>query len=164
MGHRRVTCMKVYRINKEPYRTEPLSVAGSFRHGGRWNPKGVGILYSSRTPELSLLETLVHLPPLTLAEVPPLWLSTLQLPEAPETVFWLDPSRLPDYWKTGTLAETQTILTEWLMDPFCLALAVPSAILDLSYILLLHPAHPDYRRVEVVDQRELVLDARLVRN
>jgi len=156
--------MNVYRINREPYQDDPLSVVGSHRHGGRWNPKGIGILYTSRTPELALLETLVHLPPLTLPELPRLWLSTIRLPDDfPNAVFWLDPVRLPNYWQTGTLSETQTILADWLQEPFCLALAVPSAIIDLSYNVLLHPQHPAYAQAEVVAQRVLPLDGRLVR-
>lgn len=163
MGNRGLGTMDVYCINKEPYHTAPLSVVGSQRYGGRWNPKGLGILYTSRTPELSLLETLVHLPPITLAEVPTLWLSTLRLPDTLETIFWLDPTQLPAHWKTGTLAETQSILTEWLLEPFCLGLGVPSAVMELSYNILLHPAHPGFKRIEVVGQRLLALDARLGR-
>jgi RES domain-containing protein len=153
--------MDVYRINKEPYHTEPLSVVGSRRHGGRWNPKGIGILYTSRTPELALLETLVHLPALTLSELPQLWLSTLRLPDAPDAIFWTDPVRLPPYWRSGTLAETQSILTDWLIDPFCLTAAVPSVIIDLSYNLLLHPAHPSFAQIELVSQIPIPLDSRL---
>lgn len=155
--------MDVYRINKEPYHLDPLSVVGSQRYGGRWNPKGVGILYTSRTPELALLETIVHLPPVTLPELPRLWLTTLRLPDEPDTVFWLDADRLPAYWQTGTLTETQTILSEWLISPFSLAIAVPSAILSLSYNLLLHPDHPAFDRIEQVSQISLPLDGRLVK-
>ncbi|MEZ0606933.1 RES family NAD+ phosphorylase [Fibrella sp. WM1] len=154
--------MDVYRINKAPYHTDPLSVIGSHRYGGRWNPKGRGILYTSRTPELALLETLVHLPPVALPELPQIWLSTLRLPDGPDTVFWLEAARLPTYWKQGTLAETQGILGEWLTAPFCLAIAVPSAILEISYNLLLHPQHPDFSQVELIRQQPIPLDRRLV--
>lgn len=153
--------MEVYRINKEPYHQEPLSVVGSYRHGGRWNPKGVGILYTSRTPELALLETLVHLPPLTLGELPQLWLSTLRLPDETDSIFWLDAAKLPVYWKEGTLGETQTLLAEWLQAPFCLALAVPSVILEMSYNILLHPQHASFAEVEVIRQSPIPLDSRL---
>lgn len=153
--------MDVYRINKEPYHREPLSVVGSHRYGGRWNPKGMGILYTSRTPELALLETLVHLPPLTLAELPQLWLSTLRLPDEADSIFWLDPTKLPAYWKSGTLGETQTILTEWLKVPFCLAIGVPSVILGMSYNLMLHPQHASFAKVKVVNQSPIPLDSRL---
>ena len=89
--------------------------------------------------------------------------STLRLPDTPETIFWLDPSKLPAYWKTGTLNETQSILTDWLLDPFCLALGVPSVVMELSYNILLHPAHADFGEVAVVGQRVLGLDVRLGR-
>lgn len=153
--------MNVYRINKEPYHTDPLSVIGSHKHGGRWNPKGVGILYTSRTPELALLETLVHLPLLTLPGLPRLWLSTIHLPDEADTIFWLDPSRIPAYWKSGTLAETQGLLSEWMAAPFCLAIAVPSAVMELSYNLLLHPQHPAFAQVKVLGQVPIPLDSRL---
>lgn len=155
--------MDVFRINKEPYHTDPLSVIGSRRYGGRWNPKGVGVLYTSRTPELALLETLVHLPPVTPADLPRLWLSTLRLPVIDEAVFWLDANRLPPYWQSGTLAETQTILAEWLNEPFSLAIAVPSVILPISYNLLIHPQHPSFDQIERVNQFHLPLDNRLVK-
>ena len=121
----------------------------------------MGILYTSRTPELALLETLVHLPPLILAELPQLWLSALRLPVEADSVFWLDPTKLPSYWKSGTLGETQTILNEWLQAPFCLAIAIPSVILEMSYNLLLHPQHASYAEVEVVGQSPIPLDSRL---
>ena len=153
--------MHVYRINKEPYQADPSSVIGSERHGGRWNPKGAGILYTSQSPALALLETLVHLPPVGLAELPCLRLSTLGNPEGAETVFWIAPDRLPPYWQSGTLNLTQDILADWLNEPFCLALAVPSAIIDVSYNVLLHPQHPAYAEVVVVGQRPLPLGSRL---
>lgn len=153
--------MDVYRINKEPYHSDPLSVVGSNRHGGRWNPKGVGILYTSRTPELALLETLVHLPPLVLSELPQLWLTTLRLPELTDGIFWIDPAQLPGYWKSGTLRETQAILTNWLSAPFSLAIAVPSVIMEVSYNLLLHPQHIAYTQIEIINQTPISLDSRL---
>lgn len=153
--------MNVYRINKDPYHRDPLSVFGSEQYGGRWNPKGLGVLYTSQSPELALLETLVHLPPVTLLEIPQLWLSTIRLPEGNETIFWIIPDSLPAYWQSGTLAATQDILADWLHKPFSLAVAVPSAIIDVSYNLLLHPAHPAFGEVEVINQRRLPLDNRL---
>ncbi len=152
MEHRWLSSMEVYRITKDPYHSNSLSVIGSHRHGGRWTPKGVGILYTSRSPELALLETLVHLPPLTLSELPQLWLSTIRLPNEANNVFWVNPNQLPSCWKTGTLGETQTILTEWLQEPFCLAIAVPPVILEVSYNLLLHPQHASFADIEIIRQ------------
>lgn len=155
--------MNVYRINKEPYHTNPLSVIGSERFGGRWNPIGLGILYTSCSPELSLLETIVHLPSVLFSDIPNLWLSTLRLPVTLEDLFWMKVPDLPGYWKTGTLTETRSILNDWLFDPFCLGVAVPSAIIEQSYNILLHPAHPDFEAVEIIGQVKIPLDSRLVK-
>ena len=153
--------MNVYRINKEPYHEDPLSIIGSERYGGRWNPKGVGILYASLSPELALLETLVHLPPVTLAELPRLWLSTLRVPDDDDAIFWTDPSRLPSYWQYGSQSLTQQILADWLDEPFSAGIAVPSAIIDVSYNLLLHPLRPAFSQIKVINQRTLPMDSRL---
>ncbi|WP_227699234.1 RES domain-containing protein [Spirosoma radiotolerans] len=37
---------------------------------GRWNPPGVGILYTSASPELALLEQIVHLRSLPYSDLP----------------------------------------------------------------------------------------------
>ncbi|WP_020607467.1 RES family NAD+ phosphorylase [Spirosoma spitsbergense] len=89
------------------------------------------------------------------------WLSTIQLPDEPETIFWIAPNQLPSYWKSGTLAETQTTLADWLVAPFCLAVAVPSVIMNESFNLLLHPEHPAFAQVRVIIQRSVRLDNRL---
>ena len=45
--------MLVYRLCKSTYIADPLSAEGARRVGGRWNPKGFPILYTSATPELA---------------------------------------------------------------------------------------------------------------
>lgn len=72
-------------------------------------------------------------------------------------------SDLPEYWKTGTLAETRSILNEWLFDPYCLGVAVPSVVIEQSYNFLLHPAHPDFEDVKVISQVRIPLDPRFVK-
>lgn len=56
--------MLVYRLYKSTYIRDPLSAEGARRAGGRWNPKGIPILYTSATPELALLEIIAHLNPM----------------------------------------------------------------------------------------------------
>ena len=70
-----------YRLVKERFMDAPLSTEGARRYGGRWNPPGVGILYTSASPELALLEQLVHLPTLPYEDLPRLFLLTLSLPD-----------------------------------------------------------------------------------
>lgn len=132
--------MKLYRILKEPYWHDPLSIVGAELTGGRWNPPGQGILYPASSPELAFLETLVHFLKVPYNQLPRLRVFTLELPAG--EIRWIYPELLPDEWPELTaLPLTQTILGEWLRHPLDLGLGVPSAVVDISYNVLLHPRH-----------------------
>ena len=69
---------------------------------------------------------------------------------------------LPDEWAEPTaLPLTQVIFSEWLEKPLDLGLGVPSAVVDISYNVLLHPKHPLYSTISVVGEQDLLLDRRL---
>jgi len=152
--------VKVYRILKEPYWHDPLSVIGAEIAGGRWNPPGLGILYTATSPELALLETLVHFPGVNYDQLPRLRLFTLQIPDG--EIRWIYPDLLPDAWADATaLPLTQRVFMEWLQQPVDLGLGVPSAVLDISYNIILHPKHPFFSDIQVLGQQDLLLDRRL---
>lgn len=52
----------VYRSSSPRYANEKdlLTGLGSSREGGRWNPKGIAVVYASLSPEAALAETLAH--------------------------------------------------------------------------------------------------------
>lgn len=131
--------------------------------GGRWNPPHIGVLYTATSPALALVETMAHFPSIPYAQIPDLHLLTVRIPDDQEAIFWVNPLSLPAYWRTGTLAETQTVFMDWMESPFSLALAVPSAIIDVSYNVLLHPAHRLYKHVTLVQQSTFPFDQRLWR-
>ncbi|WP_080059262.1 RES family NAD+ phosphorylase [Spirosoma aerolatum] len=152
--------MKVYRILKEPYWHDPLSVIGAEIAGGRWNPPGVGILYTSTSPALALLETMVHFPRVSYDQLPRLRLFTLDIPDG--EVRWIQPDFLPADWAHPTaLPITQQVLREWLQHPVDFGLGVPSAVMDLSYNVLLHPQHPLYQTITITGEMDIALDKRL---
>jgi RES domain-containing protein len=148
-----------YRLVKERFSGSPLSTEGARRYGGRWNPPGVGILYTSASPELALLEQLVHLPSLPYEDLPRLFLITLALPE------WPKPLReLPPTWREGASFEANhQHLADWLVNPDVLALGVPSAVVVESFNYLLHPRHPAYAQIEIVSTSPFSIDSRLWR-
>ncbi|PSR55876.1 RES domain-containing protein [Adhaeribacter arboris] len=149
-----------YRLVKERFINSPLSTEGARRYGGRWNPPGIGILYTSASPELALLEQLVHLPALPYEDLPHLFLVTLALPELPVPL----PELPPDWREEAEYQVNYQALAEWLANPKVLALEVPSAVVVESKNYLLHPRHLAYARVEVINTSPFNIDARLWRD
>ncbi len=150
----------LYRIIRDKYRHEPLSVTGSRLFGGRWNPKGVGVLYATSTPELGLVETLAHAPSVRYEELPTYWVFSL---DVPDDIRYYKRDELPDYWQDDTYDRTQGWLKTWLDAPTQLGLAVPSVLVPLSYNVILHPAHPLFSQITVIDQEVQPVDRRLWR-
>lgn len=152
----------VYRLIKERFVDTPLSAEGARRWGGRWNPKGVGILYTSASPELALLEQLVHLPTLPYDDLPQLFLLTIVLPDNPRII---PPDRLPLNWRDeASFANNHRLLANWLAAPDVLAVGVQSAVVAESLNYLLHPLHPSFSQIQVTQSKPFLLDSRLWRS
>ncbi len=52
--------MELYRLTKEKYGND-ISGTGAFLAGGRWNSKGIRMLYTAGSRSLALVESLAHL-------------------------------------------------------------------------------------------------------
>ncbi len=149
--------MLVYRLYKSTYITEPLSAEGARRAGGRWNPKGYPILYTSATPELALLEIVAHLNP---SFVPQFHLLVLEVPDCQRVI---TPDDLPvDWQETSQYDYCQNYLSEWLKRPQELCVSVPSVIVSRSNNYLLHTLHPDFgSSVKIIENEPFPVDSRL---
>lgn len=133
--------MRVYRLVKERYRAAALDGSGAKTHGGRWNPRGLAVVYGSDSISLAALELLVHL---RRAEVLNHYLLiSLEVPEADLLI--LDEARLPPDWRDDPApASTATVGAIWLREQSSLALAVPSVLVPRQRNILLNPAHPRF--------------------
>lgn len=148
----------VYRVIRRKYAAKPLDIAGTRLNGGRWNPAGIGILYTAEHPALALLEILVHMPRLPYAELPEYRLFKLYIPDS-QRILLAD--ELPDFWNDKTYAKSQFILSDWLSNPDVLALGVPSSVLTTGINYLLHPEHPTFADIQIIDDKPLIIDTRL---
>lgn len=148
----------VYRIIRDKYRHDPLSVEGSRLFGGRWNPKGSGVLYATSTLELGLVETLAHAPAIRYEELPTYWVFSM---DVPDDIRYYGRDELPTYWQDETYERTQRWLSPWLARPEQLGVAVPSVLVPLSYNIILHPTHPLFDQIRVVAQEIQPVDRRL---
>ncbi|MBC7474708.1 MAG: RES family NAD+ phosphorylase, partial [Candidatus Sericytochromatia bacterium] len=90
--------MKLYRIAKEQH-IRDLTGTGARLYGGRWNHKGISLLYTSESRSLATLELLVHTSPALI----PNDLSILEI-EIPDTIKIdnVDINSLPKDWRNYT--------------------------------------------------------------
>jgi len=153
--------MKVFRLAKERagrYRADDLSGSGAALAGGRWNPRGMAVLYTSCYASTALLEARVH----TLGMLPAahLFLVTLEVPDD-DCVNATVPV-MPDDWNAldHDPVSTVTLGRAWLEKGERLAMKVPSVVCPTDFNLLLNPRHPNMRHV-VVEKRIFDIDRRL---
>ncbi|HEU4624348.1 MAG TPA: RES family NAD+ phosphorylase [Steroidobacteraceae bacterium] len=148
--------MRVYRFVSTRF-PDGLSCEGARRNGGRWNSKGVPILYCATSESLAMLELRVHAPhpyPRTrlrfIIEVP-----DDAIDEAPVAA-------LPRGWnKLPPSPASKRFGDEWVASGSSLGLLVPSVIASEERNLLLNPAHAGFREVRLVKKNRLRLDMRL---
>jgi RES domain len=152
----------VYRIQKRQFVDAVLTGEGARLNGGRWNPIGTPLLYASTTPELALLETLVHLDGTPLRDLPPFVRVTIDLPNSIES---LTDSELPTGWNQLKYPEMLPyFLLSRLTETYpTLAFSVPSVILpdSPSRNVLINPLHPLMSQVSTLDVRPHEFDERL---
>lgn len=150
---------KVYRVIREKYAARPLDTEGSRLYGGRWNPTGIGIMYTAEHAALALVEILVHAPRVPYQELPIYKLFTLEVPD--DSIRFIQADQLPAYWNEKTYGRSQYILRDWLNKPDVLTVGVPSSVLTPSINYLIHAGHPAFANVQVIEERPLLIDARL---
>ncbi|WP_128545677.1 RES family NAD+ phosphorylase [Larkinella soli] len=153
--------LTVYRTVKARYSDQPLATEGARLFGGRWNPKGFPLLYTTSSPALALVESLVHQPRVKYEKLPGLMLFTLRVPDE-VTSFPIE--SLPAYWQEESYERTQWLLRDWLTRPSTLVAAVPSVVVPMSCNYLIHPAHPRFREIEILRQEDFPVERRLWRD
>ncbi|WP_407425962.1 RES family NAD+ phosphorylase [Arcticibacter sp.] len=150
----------VYRIIRERFLDQALSSEGSRLYGARWNPKGIGILYTTSSPELGLVETLAHAPGVRYEDLPVYWLSSIEIPD---DIRYYKSEEMPRFWQDKDYERTQHWLTTWLKTPHVLAIALPSVIVPFSNNILLHPKHRLFSQIQLLTQQKIPIDRRLWR-
>lgn len=124
--------------------------------GGRWNPRGVPVVYAGSSIALVALEYFVHL---SGDEPADLVLLEIDAPDGTGAQSVLS-EELPDRWQDD-LAATQARGMEWIQSKGSLVLWVPSAIVPEERNALLNPGHPEWARVRVRLLRAFHFDRRM---
>lgn len=154
--------IQVFRLQKATFASPEniLSGYGAELFGGRWNTVGQAVVYTSATPELSLLETLVHIEELYLNEMPVYVLAIIEIPK--DSILEVALSDLPNNWNDIHITlDNQRFTHNWLESESHLAMAIPSVIVPMSLNYLINPNHPRMKEVKVVEITPFSFDSRL---
>lgn len=150
--------MHVYRIEKEKYK-DTFPPRGSLFAEGRWNRKGMWVVYTSETVALAKLEALAN----SGAQLPAnRYLSTIEIKDkAP--VIQIKPEDLPVYWNQVPYSKTLSQYIQPIIESKeYVAVMVPSIHSPHEYNFLLLPDHPGYAQcIKLTKSEPLEFDKRL---
>jgi RES domain-containing protein len=149
--------MIVYRLSKSKY-SHDLSGKGAERSGGRWNSKGVVLIYTGESRALCTAEIAVHTP---LGNIPfDYQIVTIEIPDA--SIGDVDISILPIGWNSIPHSQlTRKIGDSFISKNIFLALKVPSAVVPGDYNYLINPHHQDISKIIILAVERFNFDERL---
>ena len=152
--------MRFWRICRRRYAAEAATGTGARLYGGRWNSRGVSVVYASTSLALAAVETFVNLEP----NLTPSDLVSIE-GEIPDTVAVgrLDPAVLPARWSESRDESLRHFGDEWARGGETAALLVPSAAIRGEWNVLLNPAHSDFASITLHPPLRFEFDARMFR-
>jgi RES domain-containing protein len=153
--------MRFWRICRRRYAAKNASGEGARLYGGRWNSRGVGMIYASTSLSLAAVETFVNLEP----NLRPADLVSIEgaIPDPIQTLRF-DVRALPTRWYETRDESLRRFGDEWIRDGRSAALLVPSAAIRGEWNVLLNPAHAEFSKIEFRDPEPFEFDARMFRH
>lgn len=154
----------IYRIasTSPAYNYDDLTGKGAEADGGRWNRKGVPVVYTASNVSLAVLETIVH----TNVGALPLNRYLLEI-DVPERVWQAaeEPAKLgtlPAVWNSLPIAkETLDFGDAWIREKRSLLLFVPSVVVPMENNVLINPLHPDAAQIKILSAKQFRYDSRI---
>jgi RES domain-containing protein len=152
--------MRFWRICRRRYAADAASGEGARLYGGRWNSRGVRVLYGSTSLALAALETFVNLEPnLRRADFVSI---EGEIPE-PVEIGRLDANALPEGWHETRDESLRRFGDDWIRAGRTAALLVPSAAIRGEWNTLLNPTHADFHKVLFLHPAPFEFDLRMFR-
>lgn len=149
---------RAWRIVKAKHAPTAFDGEGARLYGGRWNSRGIRVVYVSSSLSLASLESLVHL-------TPPMSFKYVAIPvEFEDSLVEKIPlATLPTEWRDEPPPpSTKTIGDIWVSQAHSAVLELPSAIIPDEINFLLNPLHPDFRKIGIGKPEAFSFDPRLL--
>jgi RES domain-containing protein len=149
--------MLIWRLCRALHADGAFSGEGARRFGGRWNSRGVPMVYCSSSLALAAIELFVHLEP---AQAPDDLVSISVVLPDDEPARTVTPKELSAGWWTDLVA-TRALGDAWIRTGSSLALKVPSVPIRAEWNVLLNPQHPRMNELRIDPRQPFFFDARM---
>ena len=152
--------LTAWRIVEAQHKSKAFTGDGARLYGGRWNSKGVAVVYTAGSLALASMEMIVNLPSPRLLGV------FIRIPVhfASDLVEHLPVSKLPRDWQSRPISPaTRAIGDKWAEQQRSAVLEVPSVVVPEEFNYMLNPAHPDFRKIRIGQPVVYHFDPRLAK-
>jgi RES domain-containing protein len=150
--------VRVWRISPAIHADNAFDGEGAALAGGRWNPPGTPVVYTSETLSLAALEFFINF---NSRRPVPLVTIAAEIPEAIEPIS-IDPPGLPSNWRSHRHAVSMWAVGEgWVRAAESAVLSVPSVLIPQERNYLLNPAHRDFKKIRVGKPERFSFDPRM---
>jgi RES domain-containing protein len=151
--------MKAWRLSRFDSIRRTFDGEGARLFPGRWNSRGVPVVYASEHLSLAALEILVH------ARIDQLRVVfhafEITVPDA--LIEQLPDELLPLRWDAAAIPRaTRDLGSTWARELRSVALSVPSAVVRQERNILLNPLHLQLRELAIARPTRFRFDARLL--
>jgi len=150
--------IQAWRITSPKYRKSAFDGEGARLYGGRWNNKGIPIVYLANSRALAAMELLIHVTSHQILE------NYLLIPVefGEEFVLSLSSNDLPKNWTQKPAPQsTRNIGDEWASCQSSLILEIPNVLFPEESNYLLNPHHQDFEKLEIGSPESFNFDSRL---
>lgn len=149
-----------WRIVKEAWSHAAFTGEGSRRWPGRWNSRGIPVVYTAENRSLAILETLVNFEGTERSRLPPCVLFEARF--VARLVEAVVPAMLPPGWDAyPATPATRQFGDRWVAELRTAVLRVPGVVTRGEVDYLLNPSHPDFERIEIQRPDPVLWDTRL---
>jgi RES domain-containing protein len=149
-----------WRIVKRKFRRAAFTGEGARRYGGRWNSKGVAVVYVAQSQSLAGLEMLAHLDSADLLR----YYVAIPVSFDSRLVTEVGVSSLPKNWKNYPAPRSlRAIGDAWVSSGKSAVLRVPSVLVPSESNFLVNPRHSEYENLVIGEPLRFSFDPRLFR-
>ena len=152
--------IRAWRLIKAEHADDAFAGEGARRGGGRWNSKGVRVVYTSGSLSLATLEVMVHTHFYRALN----YYVCIPIDFDPSLSQSIPIEDLPENWNADPIPPSvRKVGDRRIQNQESVILKVPSAIIPVEHNFLINPSHPDFEKIVIHSPQKFPFDHRLLK-